>query len=50
MLILKEYLNEQNPELSKSLTKAIYDLSLIRSNCIILHEIGIASVRIKELK
>ncbi len=45
ILVLKNYLKQQNPELSKSLTKAIYDLSLIPSNCIILHDVGIASVR-----
>lgn len=44
MIILKNYLKEQDQQLYKPLTKAIYDLSLIPSNCIILHEVGISSV------
>ena len=45
MIALKNYLNQHDQELYKPLTKAIYDLSLNPSNCIILHEVGIASVR-----
>jgi len=45
MIALKNSLKQQNQELYKPLTKAIYDLSLIPSNCVILHDIGISSVR-----
>ncbi|CAF4225497.1 unnamed protein product [Adineta steineri] len=41
-MALKNYFKQNDNELSKSLTKAIYDLSLIPSNCIILHDVGIA--------
>ncbi|UJR38383.1 hypothetical protein I4U23_031053 [Adineta vaga] len=40
---LKNYFKQQNIELSRPLTKTIYDLSLIPSNCVILHDVGIAS-------
>jgi hypothetical protein len=44
MLVLKNYLEQGNSELYKPLTNAIADLSLIPSNCVILHEVGIAPV------
>ncbi len=45
IITLKNYLNQQDQELYKPLTKAIYDLSLTPSNCVILHDVGISSVR-----
>ncbi|CAF1432411.1 unnamed protein product [Adineta steineri] len=42
IMALKNYFKQNDNALSKSLTKAIYDLSLIPSNCIILHDVGIA--------
>ncbi|CAF1513769.1 unnamed protein product [Rotaria magnacalcarata] len=42
VIALKHYLQEQDPELYKPLTKVIYDLSRVPSNCGILHEVGIA--------
>jgi hypothetical protein len=45
MNALKNYLTQQNQQLYKPLTKAIYDLSLIPSNCVILHDVGISPVR-----
>lgn len=45
MIALKNYLKQQDLELFKPITKAIYDLSLVPSNCVILHDVGIASVR-----
>ncbi len=50
MIALKNYLNQQDQQLCKSLTKAIYDLSLVPSNCIMLHDIGLTSVRIYLMK
>ncbi|CAF4251461.1 unnamed protein product [Rotaria socialis] len=41
-IALKHYLQEQDPELNKPLTKVIYDLSRVPSNCGILHDVGIA--------
>ncbi len=46
IIALKNYLKQQDQELLRSLTKAIYDLSLIPSNCIILHDVGLSSVGI----
>jgi hypothetical protein len=45
MIALKNYLKQQDFELNKPLTKAIYDLSLVPSNCVILHDVEIAPVR-----
>jgi hypothetical protein len=50
MIALKNYLNQQDQQLCKSLTKAIYDLSLVPSNCIMLHDIGLTSVRVYLMK
>ncbi|CAF0944771.1 unnamed protein product [Rotaria sordida] len=47
MIALKNYLQEQDSELYKSLTKIIYDLSRVPSNCVILHDVGIASNLLK---
>lgn len=44
---LRNALKEQDRELYKSLTKSFYDLSFIPSNCIILHDLGISSVKEK---
>ncbi|CAF1569804.1 unnamed protein product [Adineta ricciae] len=43
ILALKSYFKQQNSQLFRPLTKAIYDLSLIPSNCVLLHDVGIAS-------
>ncbi|CAF4514738.1 unnamed protein product, partial [Rotaria sp. Silwood2] len=47
MIALKNYLQEQDSELYKPLTKIIYDLSCVPSNCVILHDVGIASNLLK---
>lgn len=47
--ILKMYLNHSDEQLYPSLTKSFFDLSLNPSNCVLLHEIGIASVTIDDL-
>ena len=44
MMVLKHYLEQENSELYKPITNAIYNLSLVPSNCVILHDVGIASV------
>lgn len=44
IMALKNFLKQGNADLSKPLTKAIYDLSLIPSNCVILHDVGIGTV------
>lgn len=45
IIILKKFLQEQTPDFVKPLTKIIYNLSLTPSNCVVLHHVGIASVR-----
>lgn len=46
LIILKTYLQTNNQALQRSLTKAIDDLSQIPSNCVVLHDVGITSVRL----
>ena len=45
MIVLRDYLQEENQELYQSITKIIYDLSCLPSNCLTLYDVGIAPVR-----